>query len=142
MNGKNSNKRIGTKFEADFCDLLASNGFWAHDFTQNQRGQPFDVICSKNELTYVIDCKVCSNDYFDLNRIEENQENSMLLWQKCGNNDGWFALKLVKQNKILMIKLNVLLNFRRKQSRMNLDELRTYSYLFSTWVQYAKSYNF
>lgn len=89
-----SNKKIGNTFETELCETLFEYGFWSHNFTQNQAGQPADVIAVRNMRPYLIDCKVCEHDRFLLTRIEENQMNAMKLWQSCGNGSGWFALKI------------------------------------------------
>jgi Holliday junction resolvase len=89
-----SNKKMGNSFERELCDILASHGFWCHNLAQNQSGQPADVIAVRNMKPYLIDCKVCKNDRFPLSRIEENQKNAMKLWRKCGNGNGWFAMKI------------------------------------------------
>lgn len=92
-----NNKKLGNDFEAEFCEILFENGFWAHNMAQNQSGQPADVLAAKNGTSYLIDCKVCSNRGFTLSRIEENQALSMGLWEQCGNGTGWFAI-LVDSN--------------------------------------------
>lgn len=88
-----SNKATGNSFEAELCELLAEHGFWAHNLAQNQTGQPADVIAVKNDVAYLIDCKVCLNDRFPLSRIEPNQEGAMTLWEMKGNANCYFALK-------------------------------------------------
>ena len=93
-----TNKKIGNDFESELCELLATQGFCAHNFAQNQDGQPADVIAVKNKKAYLIDCKVCSTRKgFDLSRMEDNQDLSMELWKGCGNGEGWFAVKLESQ---------------------------------------------
>lgn len=96
------NKTLGNHFEAELCELLAENGFWAHNLAQNQAGQPADVIAVKNDVAMLIDCKVCSNDRFPLSRIEENQEMAMTLWEKQGNTQCYFAIK-VSSGEIYMV---------------------------------------
>ena len=93
-----SNKTIGNSFEAELCELLAENGFWAHNLAQNQTGQPADVIAVKNDIAYLIDCKVCENDRFPFSRIEDNQESAMTLWEMRGNANCYFALKDSQEN--------------------------------------------
>lgn len=88
-----SNKATGNDFEAELCDLLANNKFWAHNMAQNQTGQPADVIAVKKDIAYLIDCKVCQNDRFSFSRIEPNQEAAMTLWEQRGNVNCYFALK-------------------------------------------------
>jgi Holliday junction resolvase len=90
-----SNKKLGNSFEAELCEILSAYGFWCHNLAQNAAGQPADVIAVKNGKAYLIDCKVCSTDKgFALNRMEENQDLAMELWNECGNGQGWFAMKL------------------------------------------------
>ena len=89
-----SNKKLGNDFERELCDILSENGFWVHNFTQNQAGQPADIIAVRDGIATLIDAKVCSNNKFKLERIEENQNLSMKLWTECGNGSAWFALKI------------------------------------------------
>jgi len=89
-----TNKKLGNDFESELCKMLAKEGFWVHNFTQNQAGQPADIIAVKNEMAFLIDAKVCSDNKFSLSRIEENQHLAMNLWYKCGNGHGWFAFKV------------------------------------------------
>lgn len=88
------NKTLGNRFERELFELLAENGFWAHNLAQNHAGQPADVIAVKNDIAVLIDCKVCSNNRFPLSRIECNQEMAMRIWWKRKNHHGFFALKL------------------------------------------------
>lgn len=90
-----SNKKSGNQFESELCEILSMYGFWCHNLAQNSAGQPADVIAARNGQAYLIDCKVCSTDKgFSPNRMEENQDLAMALWQECGNGQGWFAMKL------------------------------------------------
>lgn len=89
-----SNKSDGNTFEKRFCQTLAAYGFWVHNLAQNTQGQPFDVIAVRNGKSHIIDCKVCANNIFKLERVEDNQYNSMELWANKGNEVGWFAIKL------------------------------------------------
>ena len=74
-----SNKALGNAFEREFCEELASKGFWVHNMAQNKDGQPADVIAVIDGYPFLIDCKVCAHDKFPLKRIEENQRNAMEL---------------------------------------------------------------
>lgn len=88
-----SNKKVGNDFEATFCEILFNHGFWVHNIAQNQAGQPADVIAVRNKVSYLIDCKVCSTSKgFTPDRMEDNQDLSMRLWEECGNGEGWFAI--------------------------------------------------
>ena len=91
-----NNKQAGNKFERDFCERLASDGFWAHFMGGSKNGQPADIIAVKNEIAYLIDAKDCKNDVFEFRRIEDNQDMAMIKWEMCGNNQGLFALNTSK----------------------------------------------
>jgi hypothetical protein len=88
-----NNKQAGNNFEREFCEQLASDGFWAHFMGGNKNGQPADIIAVRNEKSYLIDAKDCENDRFVFSRIEDNQDSAMRLWELCGNNQGLFALR-------------------------------------------------
>ena len=92
------NKKLGNDFEQEFCDILASYGWWCHNMAQNKSGQPADVIAVANDIPVLIDCKVCTHDRFPLTRIEENQQLAMSLWADRGNYYAYFAMKLSNGN--------------------------------------------
>ena len=125
-----SNRTRGTRFETEFCEKLAEEGFWAHDMTQGKAGQPADVIAVKDNLGYIIDCKVCETERFDFSRVEPNQEAAMRLWQDRGNTECYFAIKY--QDQIYMISYPVLdaLEFMFHQSSVKVTMLKT----FEEWV--------
>ena len=89
-----SNKKLGSDFEGRFAHELSNLGFWVHLLTQNNAGQPADLIASKDGKAALIDCKVCEKGYFRLDRVEDNQIQAMSLWEECKNGPGWFALEL------------------------------------------------
>ena len=128
-----NNKRLGNSFEAEFCEILFENGFWTHNLAQNASGQPADVIAARNGKTYLIDCKVCSNQGFALSRIEENQDLSMELWKDTGNGEGWFAVLIGEQ--IVMIPHFTVKALRAAQSHMNELELREYGTPLEKWLK-------
>ena len=41
---KADNRTTGGRFEQEFAELLARNGFWAHVMQQRKEGQPADII--------------------------------------------------------------------------------------------------
>ena len=130
------NKTIGNRFEAEFCEFLARNKFWAHNMAQTQAGQPADVIAVRNGTAYLIDCKVCENDRFRLSRIEENQENSMTLWEMRGNTAGLFALKT--STGVYMVTLGELLAQRLMGAgSLNAEEIQTTCIPAEVWVMHA-----
>lgn len=104
---KQVNKTMGNHFEEELCELLAEQGFWAHNLAQNQVGQPADVLAVRDNIAILIDCKVCSNNRFPLSRIEPNQEAAMTMWEAQGNEHCYFAMKL-NDGQIYMIHFDEL----------------------------------
>lgn len=97
-----NNKKLGTAFEREFVELLASCGFWVHFFTPNAQGsQPCDCIAVKNGKAYLIDCKTNAKKTFYYDRLEYNQVFAFDRWQKCGNSNRYIAVKY--DNKVYMI---------------------------------------
>lgn len=132
-----TNKKLGNDFESELCELLSSQGFWAHNFAQNQDGQPADVIAVKNKKAYLIDCKVCSTKKgFDLSRMEDNQDLSMELWKDCGNGEGWFAVKL--ESQIFMIPHFTVRAFRNQQSAMSPKDVFECGKPLDKWINQCK----
>jgi Holliday junction resolvase len=82
----NNNKKIGTAFENECCDVLAKMGFWVHFIVPDARGaQPFDIIAVKDGRAIAIDCKTCVAKRFTISRLEEDQVTSFEKWLRCGN---------------------------------------------------------
>lgn len=127
-----SNKKIGNNFENEFCKMLSENGFWVHNFAQNQAGQPADVIAVRDGGSYLIDCKVCITGRFQLNRIEENQQSAMQHWVDTGNEEAWFALKI--ENSIVMMRYSDLMLLKTVQSSLNKSEILKHGVMFEKWV--------
>lgn len=115
MSGKKpiTNKKLGSSFEQEMCDLLSKRGFWVHFLNGNKDGQPADIIAVKGKKAFLIDCKVCSNKGFNLERIAENQRLAMELWKECGNGEGLFALKIT-DGRIFIVDLKDLLALSNK----------------------------
>lgn len=131
--GKNSNKKVGNDFEKELCDMLASEGFWAHNMAQNSAGQPADVIAVRNGKAFLIDCKVCINDTFPFSRIESNQHTAMTLWKQSGNGDGWFALQLSNKD-IYMIYHDLMIALSLNQSSIGKDLITHYGLPLARWL--------
>jgi hypothetical protein len=85
----------------EFAELMYSRGWWAHRITDNLNGQPSDVMIARNNITVLVDCKVCENRTFPFDRIEYNQEYSMGLWKFAGNSHAVFALKVAGEIRIM-----------------------------------------
>lgn len=129
-----TNKKLGNTFEAELCEILFKHGFWSHNLAQNAAGQPADVIAVKHKTPYLIDCKVCSRGKFPLSRVEENQHLSMELWKMCGNDEGWFALK-VSENEIVMIPHFSLVALSYEKSTLNTNDIREYGVPLERWIE-------
>ena len=132
-----TNKKLGNSFEQELCKLLSVQGFWAHNFAQNQDGQPADVIAVKNKKAYLIDCKVCSTRKgFDLTRVEDNQDLSMDLWKGCGNGEGWFAVKVKSQ--IYMLPHFTVKAYQNQQSAMSPKDIFECGKPLDKWIKQCR----
>jgi Holliday junction resolvase len=90
---RRNNKEIGTSFERDMVEFLASIGYWVHFIVPDKTGaQPFDIIAVKDGMAYAIDCKTCEADIFSMGRLEYNQITSFERWRKCGNTEPLLAI--------------------------------------------------
>ena len=132
----NCNRKTGTGFERDLCVSLSGYGFWAHNLAQNRQGQPFDVIAAINGNSYVIDCKVCENDTFRLDRIEQNQETAMRFWEAAGITPGYFALRL-RNGSIYFFTLRSLLKYREELKSLSKERIESVGTPLALWVRLA-----
>lgn len=81
-----NNKKLGTQWEKECCDILKKNGYWVHFITPDSRGaQPFDIIAVKNGKAKAIDCKTSVKATFPITRLEQNQIYAFEKWLNCGN---------------------------------------------------------
>lgn len=102
-----SNKKLGTAFEGEVCDLLSAEGYWVHFIVPDARGaQPFDIIAVKGNNSFAIDCKTCVSEVFNIRRLEDNQKSAFDKWLKCGNTDPMIAVK--HKDKIYLISYSEL----------------------------------
>ena len=129
-----SNRKTGNAFENEFCEMLFNEGYWVHNLTQNNAGQPADVIAVKNGKAFLIDCKVCEGNSFPLSRIEPNQHSAMSLWKQSGNGNGWFALRL-NDGSVYMLDHDLMKAFGVGSSIINEDSIRHYGQDFERWVK-------
>lgn len=133
----NNNRKVGNRFEKELCEKLYLHGFWCHNLAQNKQGQPFDVIAARNGVAYPIDCKNCSNDIFELSRIEENQAHAMWLWKQMGNGECWFALKL-SNGLIFMLPYTVLNAIRFRENFLTSRDIVKAGQLIGEWVKMCR----
>lgn len=89
-----SNKKLGSDFEQEVCQILSEAGYWVHNFANRTNGQPVDIIASRLGHTMIIDAKVCSQGFFETRRLEENQILSMRKWFECGNLEAYLFFLL------------------------------------------------
>ena len=129
-----SNKKLGNTFEEELCERLSEYGYWCHNIAVKKSGQPADVIAAKNKKAYLIDAKVCSDNTFDLKRVEENQKTAMELWEMCGNGLGWFALKLTDE-QIFFISYYVMKAYARQKSSLTTKEIHELGTPIDKWVK-------
>jgi Holliday junction resolvase len=131
-----NNKKIGNSFEEELCNILSNYGFWCHNMAQKKSGQPADVIAVRNRIAYLIDAKVCSDNTFDLTRVEENQDLAMDLWKDCGNSIGWFALKT--DYGVFMLSHYVVKAYRNRQSSLSTKDIIELGLPLRKWVDKCK----
>lgn len=112
-----NNKRLGSAFEREVCDILAASGWWVHFIAPDARGaQPFDIIAVKNGRAVAIDCKTCAANRIALTRLEDNQILAFEKWLSCGNG---IPRVMVKHNgKVYSVSYDAL----KKQKSIKLTE--------------------
>ena len=131
-----NNKQAGNEFEKEFCEILASDGFWAHFMGGNRNGQPADIIAVRNKKAYLIDAKDCQNDRFEFRRIEDNQHMAMRCWEICGNNQGLFALNTSKGVYMLTYGIVQVLECIGVKS-LNIEQIEKYCKPYKEWEENA-----
>lgn len=129
-----NNKQAGNKFEREFCEQLASDGFWTHFMGGSKNGQPADIIAVRNEIAYLIDAKDCKNDVFEFRRIEDNQDMAMIKWEMCGNNQGLFALNT--SFGVYMLKYGVVQALQcMGLKRLNISGIMAHAQAYEEWSE-------
>ena len=112
-----NNKKLGASFEREFCELLASKGWWVHFITPAPNGgQPFDIIAVKGGSAMAFDCKTSATHIFPLTRLEENQIMAFERWLACGNEEPQVAVKY--NDNIYLIPYRKL----KQHGRVDLDK--------------------
>lgn len=135
-----SNKKNGSDFEKELCEMFAKEGMWARlEYPAEDGSQPFDVKAIYRNQFYAFECKACQNGYFNFNRIEDNQEMALkflagnILEQKI-----LFAFKF--DNDILFVNfLDVFFEKNNsKKSRIKKEDLIKYSMNFDELIDWIK----
>lgn len=128
------NKKLGNDFEKELCQIFADAGYWTHNFANRKNGQPADIIAVKNKKAFLIDAKVCSFEVFPFRRIEENQILAMNIWEECGNNTPYFALKC--RNEVYMVSYDSIKDLAEKgKKQLNLEDMNKYGVRLATWIR-------
>jgi Holliday junction resolvase-like predicted endonuclease len=100
---KKTNKQIGNETEKLFAQYMYQQGWWVHILAYNQNGQPFDVVMSKDNITWFLDVKnVESGELFDLERIEPNQHTAFQMLLSKGNGRCGLAVRFSDGNFYLI----------------------------------------
>lgn len=99
-----NNRLDGNRFEQQLCETLRNRGFWTHNMIQNKSGQPADIIAVNEHTAILIDAKVCKNNRFSLERVEDNQFLAMSYWTKITKNPSGFACYLEQSDEIKFIE--------------------------------------
>lgn len=99
-----NNRLTGNRFEQQLCEILKRYGFWTHNMAQNKYGQPADIIAVNGHNAILIDAKVCKNNRFSLERVEDNQYLAMSYWTEITKNPSGFACYLEQSNEIKFIE--------------------------------------
>jgi len=89
-----NNKRLGTAFENEFCEILKDKGWWVHFMSPSSSGsQPCDIVASKDNEPMLIDCKTSADKVFRISRLEDNQILAFEKFIKTGNKNCFIAVK-------------------------------------------------
>ena len=129
-----NNKRLGNSFEQELAQIFYKHGFWVHCFASKAAGQPVDLIACKNDVGVIIDAKVCSDDVFDTARMEENQRNSMMLFDYCGNSHKYYALKMA-DDMIYICSGMVLMMHRQEKRVLNRHDIEELGIPLDEWFR-------
>ena len=134
-----SNKKLGNDFEREFCDTLSQKGFWCYNLPSKIEGQPFDVIACYKGKTFVVDCKVCKNDNFTFDRVEDNQRSAMTKFYECGNGWGFFAMKTSED--VFMVQAGVLFRWMDTQitKSLSLNFIKSIGKPLNKWADEIRS---
>lgn len=102
-----NNKILGSNFEKDFANFLASKNYWVHfiEGAAHTGSQPCDIVAIKRDFPELYDCKTLNNKngLFPISRIEENQRLAFERLRKCKNHRTNFALAILWNNDVYYV---------------------------------------
>lgn len=128
-----NNKKRGTKFERDVCEMLTEAGWWVHFLAPNNSGsQPFDIIAVKDGNAMAIDCKTCVDNIFRINRLEDNQKYAFKKWKDCGN--GFAGIYVKHDDRLYIISYDDLVE---NGGKYDLEENKNLSYSLKKILTYV-----
>ena len=137
---KTDNRSIGNRFEAELCEILGKNGFWAHNLQQNSHGQPADIIAIRGAYHVLIDCKHIADDKgFPFSEIRDNQRSAMKMFQKRCRQFCYFAFKLPDDTiwLVTLDRMDILAG--RGKVRLTDDEIRGgQAWSLESWLESSK----
>lgn len=89
-----TNKKLGNYWEKECLKLLGNNGFFATKLQEKNMGAPFDLIATKDNVFFAIECKeIEKNSKFVLSRIEPNQRASYKRLLEVNSKNYFFFFK-------------------------------------------------
>ena len=107
-----NNKKIGNKFEEDFAEFLSSRGYWVHLLAgaSHTNSQPADIIATKNNIFFIIDCKTLKNKSgtFSLSRAEENQVLAYKKLMEVKSYNYYYAI--LHENNVYLVPMFNIIN--------------------------------
>lgn len=102
----------GLQFQRHICETLSEHGFWAYETINKQSGQPVDVIAAKNNVPYIVECKVTHKKRFPFDNVADNQIMACKKFTKCGNSESWFAVWFSSHpDEILFVRAEKIIGF-------------------------------
>ena len=111
-NGR-SVRNAGKEFEQETIQaLLKIKGAWIMRNGDRGMGEkPPDILALHKNKNLLIECKATNKDYFDFALIKEHQIQSLLNFEKCGNNfEGWVLIKFLNINSCLCFRVEEILD--------------------------------
>ena len=122
-----NNKVLGSNFEKDFANFLASKNYWVHfiEGAAHTGSQPCDIIAIKRDFPELYDCKTLNNKngLFPISRIEENQRLAYERVRECRNPETIFSLSILWNNNLYYVDFDDI-DFNKKS--IDLKEISPY----------------
>lgn len=99
------NKRIGNDWEKECLKILGEHGYFATKLQEKSTGAPFDLVATKNNYFFAIECKeIEKSSKFTLSRIESNQRTSYQRLSEVKSPNYYFFFKCPSGNFVFNAK--------------------------------------